>query len=262
MSDEPLISVLVPTYNRKWLLPRTLESILTQSYKNIEVVLVNDAGQDVLDIVAKFNDPRIKHYRNEKNLGLAGTRNVALKHSTGDYICLLDDDDIHLKYTLELRMYMMKKLNAEVVYTRALLDHWERQINGYKSIGKTLYWDSPFDRDLILIQNVAPCCCPLFSRKSWEESNYWFDETMTTTEDHDFWIALSRKFDFHELKIIDVECSKRTDNTQMTGSMDFSPNWIKTFKRWRHTAKNIQYVANQQNSILKSVGINPAEHGL
>ncbi len=262
MTDEPLISVLVPTFNRKWLLPRTLDSILSQSYKNIEIIVVNDAGEDVLPVIAKYNNPKIKHYVNEKNLGLAGSRNVALKHSTGDYICLLDDDDIHLKYTLEFRMYTMKKLNADIVYTRALLDHWERQGNSYKSIGKTLYWDSPFDRDLILIQNVAPCCCPLFSRKSWEESNYWFDETMTTTEDHDFWIGLSRKFDFHELKIVDVECSKRTDNTQMTGSLNFVPNWIKTFKRWRHTAKNIQYVANQQNNILKSVGINPSEHGL
>jgi glycosyltransferase involved in cell wall biosynthesis len=258
----PLVSVLVPTHNRKWLLPRTLDSLVNQSYKNLEVILVNDAGEDVQEVVDFFHDDRIKYYQNEKNLGLAGTRNVALRNCKGDYICLLDDDDIYLPYTLEFRMYMMQQLNAEIVYSRALLDHWEKRDQGYVSIGKTLYWDSVFDPDLILIQNIAPCCCPLFSRKAWEKSNYWFDETMYTSEDQDFWTALSRNCDFHELKLIDCECSKRTDNTQMTGSLNFAPNWIKTFKRWRHTAKNLEYVTNAQNEILRRVGLKPEDYNL
>jgi glycosyltransferase involved in cell wall biosynthesis len=263
ISNDPLVSVLVPTYNRKWLLPRTLQSILTQSYKNIEIVLVNDAGEDVQDAVDKFNDPRIKYFQNDKNKGLAGTRNVALSLSKGDYISLLDDDDIYLPYTLEFRLYMMKKLNGDVVYSRALQDIWEGTEQGYVSKHKQLYWDSPFDRDLILIQNVAPCCCPLFSRKAWDNSgNYWFDETMTTSEDHDFWCGLSRKTDFHELKLVDCECSYRTDKTQMTGALNFVPNWIKIFKRWRHTAINLERVAQSQNDILKKVGINPEEYEL
>ena len=259
---EPLVSVLVPTYNRRSLLARTLDSILTGYYRNLEVIVVNDGGIDVLDVVAKFNDHRTRHYKNEKNLGLAGSRNVALNFSRGDYICLLDDDDIHLPYTLEFRVTMAKKLSAEIVYTRSLLDHWEKEGEGYKSLGKTLYWDSPFDKDLILIQNIAPCCNVMFSRKSWKRSNYWFDETMTTTEDHDFWIGLSRFTDFKELKLIDTECSKRTDNSQMTGTLNFVPNWIKTFKRWRHTAIDMNRVTTSQNNILKRAGVNPADHGL
>jgi glycosyltransferase involved in cell wall biosynthesis len=262
MEYNNLISILVPTFNRKWLLPRTINSLITQSYQNIEIVVINDAGEDVQEVIDHYNDKRIKYYQNEKNLGLAGTRNVALNKCTGDYICLLDDDDIYLPFTIEFRLYMMKKLNAEIVYSRALLDHWEKVENGYRSIGKNLYWDSVFEKDLILIQNIAPCCCPLFSRKAWEKSNYWFDETMTTTEDHDFLIALSRNYDFHELKLVDCECTKRTDNTQMTGSLNFVPNWIKTFKRWRHTAKNLEYVTNAQNEILRRVGYKPEEYGL
>jgi len=261
--DSPLVSVIVPTFNRKWLLPRTLQSILTESYKNIEVILVNDAGEDVQDVVDKFNDPRIKYFQNEKNLGLAGTRNVALRNLTGDYICLLDDDDIHLPYTIEFRIYMINKLSADIVYTRALQDIWEKTQDGYVSKHKQLYWDSPFNRDLILIQNIAPCCCPLFSRKAWEQSDYWFDETMTTSEDHDFWCALSRKFDFHELKLVDCECSYRTEKGgQMTGNLNFAPNWIKIFKHWRNTAVDLGRVIQSQNNILKSVGIKPEEYGL
>ena len=67
ISSEPLVSILVPTHNRQWLLPRTLQSLVGQSYKNIEIVLVNDAGEDVQEVVDKFNDPRIKYFQNEKN---------------------------------------------------------------------------------------------------------------------------------------------------------------------------------------------------
>jgi len=260
--EKDLVSILVPTYNRPALLERAIKSLLEQSYKKLEIVVVNDAGRDVQDVVNSFKDLRIKYFQNSENKGLAGTRNVALKNCKGDYICLLDDDDIYLKYAIEFRMYMMKKLKAEIVYTRSLLDHWDKTDKGYASKGKTLYWDSFFDKDLILIQNIAPCCNVLFSRKAWDEADYWFDETMTTSEDHDFWVSLSRKNNFEELKLIDTECSKRSDNTQMTGTLNFAPNWIKIFKRWRHTAINSNYVISTQNKVLERVGINPKDYGL
>jgi len=264
VKTDPLVSVLIPTYNRKWLLPRTLQSVLSQSYHNIEVVLVNDAGEDVQDIVKKFNDPRIKYFQNDKNKDLAGTRNVALGLSTGDYICLLDDDDIHLPYTLEFRLYMMKKLKADIVYTRALQDIWEKREIGYVSIHKQLYWDSPFSRDLILVQNVSPCCCPLFSRKAWEESGeYRFDETLTTSEDWDFWVHLSRKYDFHELKLIDCECSIRQDKTQMTGSRTgYTDHLPYLYKKWRPYAENLAWVTEHQNNSLKARGLKPEDYSL
>lgn len=257
-----LVSIIVPTFNRLHLLPRTLESLVNQSHKNIEVIVINDAGEDINSVIEKFNDKRIKLINNETNLGLAGTRNVGLRNSTGDWICLCDDDDIYLQYAIETRLYYAHKLNAEIVYTRALKDIWRKTDQGYVSVGKQLYWDSKFHKDLILIQNIAPCSNVLFSRKSWEESEYWFDEDLSTTEDHDLWIALSRKFYFHELKLIDTECSYREDKTQMTGSKNFAPNWIKVFKKWRHTAEDYVYVVKSQNDILRRAGINPEDYGL
>jgi glycosyltransferase involved in cell wall biosynthesis len=263
---ESLVSIIVPTYNREWLLPRTLHSLVNQSYQNIEIILVNDAGEDVQAVVDQIGDSRITYHQNEKNLGLAGARNIGLAYSDGDYICLLDDDDIFLPYTIEFRMHMMEKLGAEIVYSRALRDVWEKagEPHQYRSVAKQLYWDSPFNKDLILIQNIAPCCCPLFSRKAWQDSDfYFFDETLTTTEDHDFWISLSRHNNFHELKLVDCECSYRTEKGgQMTGTLDFSPNWIRVFKKWRHTAIDLGEVVKSQNNILRRAGINPEDHGL
>lgn len=257
-----LVSVLVPTYNRKWLLERTLLSLTNQSYKNIEIIVVNDGGENVSDLINSFSDKRIKYFEIE-NRGLAGARNVAINNCKGDYISLLDDDDIYLKHAIEFRIDMAKKYNQDIVYTRSLRDIWEKRGQDYVSVGKNLYWDSQFDPDLILVQNIAPCCNVFFSRKSWDKTgNYKFDETLTTTEDHDFWIALSRHSYFYELKLIDAECSYRTDATQMTGARDFSKNWIKVFKKWRNTAKDLDWVTKSQNNVLKNAGINPSDYGL
>ena len=260
-----LVSILVPTYNRPALLGRTLESLLGQSYENIEIVVVNDAGKDVQTVIDSFDDKRIKYFQNEKNLDLAGTRNVALRKSTGDYICLLDDDDIYLPYTIEFRMYMIDKLNADIVYSRALQDIWEPagQEGHYRSVKKSLYWDSPFDRDLILIQNISPCCCPLFSRKSWENTGCWFDETLTTSEDWALWVELSRKYDFHELKLVDCECSYRTDHSQMTGSRTgYTDHLPQLYKKWRKYAKNLPLVIDKQNQSLIARHLDPKKYGL
>jgi glycosyltransferase involved in cell wall biosynthesis len=265
IEQEPLISVIIPTYNRKQLLERTLYSVLTQSYKNLEAIVINDAGEDVTDVIRYFSDSRIKYFVNEKNLDLAGTRNVGLNKAKGDYLCLLDDDDIYLPYALEFRMYMMKKLNADVVYTRALQDIWEKVDGGYRSIHKQLYWDSPFDKDLILIQNISPCCCPLFSRKAWEKTNHKFDETLTTSEDWAFWVELSRNNFFYELKLVDCECSFRRDNTQMTGSRTgYTDHLPYLYKKWREYASpdRKEWVINSQNQSLKARGLNPQDYNL
>lgn len=264
---QPLISVIVPTYNRPELLTRTLDSIVKQSYDNIEIVIVNDAGIDVenfANALRKYPQlSSVQYYSNEKNKGLAGTRNVAMQKATGDYFVLSDDDDIFLPYALEFRMYMMEKLNAEIVYTRALQDIWEKTEQGYKSVHKQLYWDSPFDKDLILIQNIAPCNCPLFSRKAWDDSgNYMFDENLDTSEDFDFWISLSRHTDFEELKLVDVECSIRKDGSQMTGTRNFGKAYPIIYNRWRHTAKNLDWVIEHQNNVFKKMGFNPKDYGL
>lgn len=263
--SNSLVSILIPTYNRPGLLHRTLGSLVNQSYNNIEMIVINDAGKDIQQVIDNFNDPRIKYFQNEKNLDLAGTRNVALRKSNGNYLCLLDDDDIFLPYTIEFRMYMMNKLNADVVYTRALQDIWEKvgATNNYRSVRKQLYWDSPFDRDLILIQNISPCCCPLFSRKAWTDTGNWFDETLTTSEDWDFWVHLSRKYDFHELKLIDCECSYRTDNSQMTGSRTgYTDHLPYLYKKWRPYSKNLKWVTERQNDSLRARGLNPKDYGL
>ena len=147
------------------------------------------------------------------------------------------------------------------VYSRVLQGYFEKDINGYKYIGEKLYWDSPYDPDLILIQNIAPCNGIMYSRKA-QEAGGLFDTELKAGEDWSHSIAMSRHYPFFETKIIDAFCSFRTDNNQMTGSRNFAIDQAKIYKRWRHTARDLPRVIEHQNEMLKSRGINPADYGL
>ncbi len=100
MNKLPIVSIIMPTYNRADLLPRAIDSVLRQSYQDWELIVVNDAStdgtKDVLERYAK-RDGRIMPVNNEKNeyrqFGIANTLNKAFKMARGRYIARLDDDD-------------------------------------------------------------------------------------------------------------------------------------------------------------------------
>ena len=258
---KDLVSILTPTYNRPDWLPITLQSLQAQTYDNWECLVVNDAGMDVGHIIKQFDDPRIKYFTNTTNLDLAGTRNVATSKASGDWFIMLDDDDQLFPEAIEFRLWRAHKLNAEIVYSRVLQCYYVKTPEGYKYIGEKLYWDSIYDPDLILIQNVAPCNGIMYSRKA-QEAGGLFDTELKAGEDWSHSIAMSRHYPFFETKIIDAQCSFRTDNAQMTGSRNFALDQAKIYKRWRHTANNLSWVIEHQNTMLKQRGINPEDYGL
>ena len=89
----PLVSIITCTYTHRQYLPEALRSAIRQSYPNIEVIVVNDGGEDVSDIVDSFNDPRIRLFQRKENRGYSPSLNEGIGHARGKYICYLDDDD-------------------------------------------------------------------------------------------------------------------------------------------------------------------------
>ena len=264
----PLASVLVPVYNRQEFIPRTLQSLKDQTYQNCEFIIINDGGESAKHLVDAMNDSRFKYFEHDKNKGLAAARNTGLRNSSGEVISLLDSDDIYNKYALEFRITALQKLKVDVVYTRSLkhiMDRVEGRDGsiGYKIVHTELYWNMEFDKDRMLIYNIAPCCCPLITRKAQEDADMWFPEDLDTSEDQYAWTKLSRKYDFHNLELCDSECSfVRNSKMNMTGTRNFAKNWIKIYKDFRHTAINYEWVKNTQNQTLINAGINPEDYGL
>lgn len=116
MKKEGLVSIVIPTYNRKIMIQRLLKSIFESDYKNIEVIVVDDASTDgTFDLISnKFlKNNKLSLIRNKKNLFASESRNVGLKRAKGKYVFFIDDDNVLLKNTI-LELVNIFKNNPEV----------------------------------------------------------------------------------------------------------------------------------------------------
>ena len=93
---NPVVSVIMPAYNGGKYIAEAIESIINQTYQAWELIIIEDCSQDnTLEIIKRYlYDPRIKLYQNDRNIGIAGSRNKAIQMSSGEYIAVQDDDDI------------------------------------------------------------------------------------------------------------------------------------------------------------------------
>ena len=108
----PLVSIVIPTYNRKEKLIRLIGSIQESDYKNLEIIVVDDSCTDGTYDTIKKIFPNIQIVRNEKELLLAGSRNVGIRHATGKYIFLIDDENVVDKYCISRLKDVLEKDNA------------------------------------------------------------------------------------------------------------------------------------------------------
>lgn len=109
------ISVILPVFNEEMLIERCIDSILKQTYKNFELIIVNDGSTDgTLEKIKKYNDNRIKIY-SQKNQGAGQARNKGLEEATGDFICFVDSDDTINKNFLEIMSKLLKEKQAQIV---------------------------------------------------------------------------------------------------------------------------------------------------
>jgi glycosyltransferase involved in cell wall biosynthesis len=97
----PVVSVILPTFNRPMYLAAALDSVVRQKYRNLQIIVVNDGGSDVAVVVESFNDPRILFINRKQNRGKSFSLNEAITCAKGKYVAYLDDDDLFYPYHIE-----------------------------------------------------------------------------------------------------------------------------------------------------------------
>lgn len=108
MSEQPLVSIILPTFNRAELLPNSIGSVLSQTYRNWELIIWDDGSEDQTgEVVSKFNDGRIQYHK-DSNHGISYARNQAIGLAKGKYIAFLDSDDEWVNNKLELQMAVLQ----------------------------------------------------------------------------------------------------------------------------------------------------------
>lgn len=114
-----LVSIIMPSYNTSRFIEETIKSVLSQTYSNWELLIVDDCSSDDTDNVVQpfLSDERIRYLKNEKNSGAAVSRNRALREAKGKWIAFLDSDDLWMPEKLEKQIKFMKKNGYHFSYT-------------------------------------------------------------------------------------------------------------------------------------------------
>jgi O-antigen biosynthesis protein len=189
---EPLVTVIIPTYNRADLLPRAIESVRAQTYTHWELFVVDDASTDTTpDVVGRIVDSRVHYVRHSENRGGSAARNTGLAQAQGDYIAFLDSDDEWLPTKLEKQIGRFAQLAPEVglVYTGALIvrdnDVQKRQMPVYRG--------QLFRK--LLLENVVigGGSSPMIKRVVLRIVQS-FDENLPARQDIDFWLRIARYY--------------------------------------------------------------------
>lgn len=192
---SPLVSVLIPTYNRAATLGQTLDSIFSQSLQDFEIILVDDASTDSTpDLLATYRDPRLHIYRNLTNLGQAGNANRCLSLATAPYVHFLYSDDFFLPGCLE------KKVAAITSAPDIALVFAATQI--IAPDGRPLLLRRPFRTDRVLdgarlarhsfhFKNIYGEPSNVLFRRELAVQHGGFAPDLSYTVDWEFWIRLS-----------------------------------------------------------------------
>lgn len=117
--SQPLVSVVIPVYNAARFLKQAIDSVLVQTYRNIELILVDDCStDDSMQIMRAYSnkDVRIRLFSNQTNQGVAKTRNTGIQAANGEYIALLDSDDVWEKTKLESQIQLLMHEDADIAY--------------------------------------------------------------------------------------------------------------------------------------------------
>jgi len=256
-NNEELITVYITTCNRVDLLKRAVDSVIKQTYKNIEIIIVDDCSSDgTKNYLRSLNYKNLKFFEKEKKTGACNSRNIAIENATGKYITGLDDDDYFLPTRIERfyeeRQYLDKK---SFIFSTGLIKN-NNNIFSYKKnilIPKNIGF-----RDLLIMNFVGNQCFTL-TRRLQEAGG--FDESLDAWQDLDAWMNLLSKNPRMQAKRITndtyVQDISHEYGRITTGKKD------KVVNSFNHIAQKYNLDNEQKNTLsiqLKGYGIDISEN--
>ncbi len=200
---NPLISVIIPTYNRPRLLTDCLSTIAQDPYKYKEVIIVNDAGQDVSAAVEPFGDKmKVQILQLPTNRGHVHARNVGLQAAEGDMIMLCDDDDIMLPGHIDRMARSWMKRREAFFYSDAEIVVYDHAHGGRHPVSRTPF-AFDFRPDLLRQWNLIILSGATYAHTLHEEIGV-FDEDIKEHWDWDFLLRVSGRFPLRRIPVADV----------------------------------------------------------
>ena len=195
MNDkEKLVSIVLPIYNGEKYMRQSIESVINQTYKNWELIIIDDCSSDNTPIIAKEyaeNDNRIRYYRNETNLKLPRGLNRGFSLSKGEYLTWTSDDNLYLPTAIERMVMALITENADFVF--ATCDVIDENGNIIEII------KAPKDYKRAIIGGDFVGACFLYTRKVYETVGD-YDVNKFLVEDYDYWLRIFYRFNVFNIE--------------------------------------------------------------
>ncbi|TDE15913.1 glycosyltransferase [Jiangella asiatica] len=194
--EPPLVSVVIPTKDRRQGVLSAIESVLGQSYRNWQLIVVDDGSTDgtAEAIEPLLTDPRIELVRREQAGGVSVARNAGLAHARGEYVAYLDSDNTWVPEFLAVMVAFVRTRSLRFGY--AVSELWEDKEDGRRG-----YRSLPFHREALLERNFIDCIVVMHERSLLDEVGA-FDEDLRRNVDWDLFIRMSRVTDFEQAPFV------------------------------------------------------------
>ncbi len=185
----PLVSVIIPTYNRESFIAECVESVLAQTFSDFELIVVDDGSTDRTEtVVGRYSD-KIRYLRQEQR-GPAAARNSGIRDASSEWLSFLDSDDLWLPRKLELQMeYLRNSPDTKICYTEEIWYRRGRRVNPAQKHRKYSGW---------IYQKMLPLCIvspsSVMIHRSVLEKVGLFDEELPACEDYDLWLRIGLRY--------------------------------------------------------------------
>lgn len=224
MQENKLISVIIPSYNRKETLPACIESVLKQSYNNIEIIIADDGSTDgTQELFESYHDARVRYVRYTPNRGACHARNYGAALARGEYIAFQDSDDFWHTDKLEKQLALLEKTGADMCYCG---------MNRVAENGNRFYYPVHAPRPDcqtadFLAENRAGTQTMLMHRRVWQELR--FDEKLRRYQDWDFALRAAARFRLCYLPEALVESA--VGNDSISAVVDSYPHLLHLYQK-------------------------------
>jgi glycosyltransferase involved in cell wall biosynthesis len=251
MTAEPLVSVIVPTFNRPRELAGCLDSLAAQTWRTFEVRVVNDAGHPVEDVVDRYRDRLDLHLAvHPENRGLAATRNTGLCAARGAWIAYLDDDDRYLPHHLSTLVPALQRAGARVGYADSLRVEVEPDGAGGLRELRRLPVCIPFDRSRLILDNYLPVQAVVHARDCLDQVGL-FDESLRHREDWELWMRFCAHWDFLRVPEVTSEYVWKVSGPSLSNDTAAQLHAVRTYLYTKHAALLPACIDDWESRLLR-----------
>jgi len=234
----PKVSVIVISYNMARLVTRAIQSIFSQTFRDYEILFVDDGStDDTKQVVESFGD-RVRYFYQE-NAGLAAARNRGILASRGEYIAFLDSDDYWVPDKLEVQVAVLdKNPRVGLVHARALVVNEEGKPRGFMPVkrpGRTF-------REIIEVGAFFPVCSVMVRKECFIKAGIC-NADVVNVEDTDMWLRVARHCDIYEVEGRHLSYYYREDSRKPRGGIRQYKSQVRLYRRILSSYEDIPHKA-------------------